>query len=89
MALALVLTILAASCVQLALWDDSDYLLLVVPVSGADIDIPSSEVTAAEHRVHLHLYDCQAIFLYAFCLFGWLVGFSPFFPPINSVTLLE
>jgi len=63
MALALVLTILTASFVQLALWDDSDYLLLGVLVSGADIDVSSSEAVAAESFVHLHLYDSQAIFL--------------------------
>lgn len=66
MVLASVLTILTASFVQLALWDDSNYLLLEVLVSDADVDVSSSAVTAAEALVHLHLYDSQAIFLYMY-----------------------
>lgn len=78
MVLASVLTILTASFVQLALWDDSDYLLLGVLVSDADIDMSSSEAIAAESLVHLHLYDSRAIFSYA-CV-GCFEVFSPFLP---------
>lgn len=66
MVLASVLTILTASFVQLALWDDSDYLLLEVVVSDGDIDVSSSEAIAAESFVHLHLYDSQALSLYVY-----------------------
>lgn len=78
MALASVLAVLTASFVLLALWDNSDYLLLGVLVSDADIDVSSSEVVAAESFVHLHLYDSQAIFSYVcVCCFDIFFPFRP------------
>lgn len=78
MVLASVLTILTALFVQLALWDDSDYLLLGVLISDADIDVSSSEAIASDSLVHLHPYDSQAVFSYV--RVGCFDFFSPFLP---------